>query len=122
MTGTPATPEALAAMRAVLEAHTILASPASDRDCRCSCGWAEPIADPALPVKYRRHMALYLADAVWPLAVAATRRQVADEIRAQADRKRVPKADPDANAYRRVEANILDLMAARIAEGTKEGT
>jgi hypothetical protein len=117
MTGTPATPEALAAMRAVLEAHTILVGAASDRDCRCSCGWAEPIADPALSVKYRQHMAHYLVDAVWPLAVAATRRQVADEIRTQPATWFGVGRQPA--TWFGVGRQIVD-NCARIAEGTEE--
>jgi hypothetical protein len=51
-----------------------------------------------------------VVDAVWPLAVAATRRQVADEIRAYAD-----DFSRHGGSY-----SIAIERAARIAEGTEE--
>jgi hypothetical protein len=69
-----------------------------------------------------------VVDAVWPLAVAATRRQVADEIRAQA-RAAAEEAGQfapgDQERDRVVGARNAYLNAARIAEGTthtEEGT
>lgn len=55
-------------------------------------------------------------------AVAAyTRQKIVDEIRVVADRKRVPEQSADGNAYRRIEANILELVAQRLAAVNKDG-
>jgi hypothetical protein len=120
MTGTPPPEAAYEALAAVLEAHTILVGPVSDRDCRCSCGWSEPIADPALSVKYRRHVALYRADAVWPLAVATVLRQITDAEQLR-ERLRLARIH-DLQLRKELTAayGALECANARIAEGTEE--